>query len=80
LGYLKNAKILDAYKWMGKYLIPLDGIEYHSSKKIHCKNCLTKEHKEGEITYSHQAVNSCYCISKYEHQGYNPIEMPLKLN
>jgi hypothetical protein len=56
LGYLKNAKILDAYKWMGKYLIPLDGIEYHSSKKIHCKNCLTKEHKEGEITYSHQAV------------------------
>jgi len=48
---------------MGKYLIPLDGIEYHSSKKIHCKNCLTKEHKEGEIPIHHQAVNSCYWLS-----------------
>jgi len=77
LGYLKNAKILDAYKWMGKYLIPLDGIEYHSSKKIHCKNCLTKEHKEGEITYSHQAVTPVYLHPpKYGNRVYYPLDGP----
>ena len=56
LGYLKNAKILDSYKYMNKYLIALDGTQYHTSKTICCKNCLTREHKEGEITYSHQAI------------------------
>lgn len=56
LGYLKNAKILDSYKYMNKYLIALDGTEYHSSKTICCKNCLTREYKEGEISYSHQAI------------------------
>ncbi|MCK5855645.1 MAG: transposase [Sulfurovaceae bacterium] len=56
LGYLKNAKILDAYKYMNKYLIALDGTQYHSSKTICCKNCLRREYKEGEITYSHQAI------------------------
>ena len=56
LGYLKNAKILDSYKYMNRYLIALDGTEYHSSKSICCKNCLTREYKEGEITYSHQAI------------------------
>ena len=56
LKYLKNAKILDDYKYMGKYLIPLDGTQYHSSKTICCEQCLRKEHKEGETTYSHQAI------------------------
>jgi len=56
LKYLKNAKILESYKHMNKYLILLDGTEYYSSKKICCKNCLTREHKEEEPTYSHQAV------------------------
>jgi len=56
LKYLKNSKILKEYKYMGKYLVPLDGTQYHSSKKICCKNCLTKEHKNGKITYSHQAI------------------------
>jgi len=56
LSYLKNAKILDSFKYMDKYLIALDGTQYHSSKTICCKNCLTKEHKDGEISYSHQAI------------------------
>jgi len=56
LGYLKNAKILEDYKYMNKYLIALDGTQYHSSKNICCKNCLRREYKEGEITYSHQAI------------------------
>ncbi len=56
LKYLKNAKILDSYKYMNKYLIALDGTQYHSSKTICCKNCLTREYTDEEITYSHQAI------------------------
>lgn len=56
LKYLKDAKILDEYKYMNRYLVALDGTQYHSSKKICCSNCLTKEHKNGEISYSHQAI------------------------
>lgn len=41
---------------MNKYLVALDGTGYYSSKTICCKNCLKKEHKDGEITYSHQAI------------------------
>lgn len=55
-GYLKKTKILDTYLYMGKYLVLLDGTHYHSSKTICCKSCLTKKYKEGEISYSHQAI------------------------
>jgi hypothetical protein len=36
--------------------IALDGLQYFSSKTIHCDNCSTKKHKDGSITYSHSAV------------------------
>ena len=42
--------------WDGSYLIPVDGSEYFSSKKVCCPACLKKEHKAGEITYSHQIL------------------------
>jgi len=37
-------------------LIALDGAQYFSSKKICCKNCSTKEHKDGTVTYSHSVL------------------------
>jgi hypothetical protein len=37
-------------------LVPLDGTQYFSSNKIHCKNCSEKEHKNGTTTYSHTAI------------------------
>jgi len=36
--------------------IALDGLQYFSSKTIHCDNCSTKKHKDSSITYSHSAV------------------------
>jgi len=54
LDYLKNAKILDSYKYINRYLIALYGTQYHSSNTICCENCLTKEHKEGEIRLPQQ--------------------------
>ena len=55
LKYLEEAKILDSYRYMGKYPVALDGMQYYSSKKICCKKCLTKKHNE-TTTYSHQVI------------------------
>jgi len=36
--------------------MPVDGVQYFSSKTISCPGCLTKKHKNGDTTYSHQAL------------------------
>jgi len=54
---LQRGKHLEQYQiFPGMYYCPMDGSEYYSSKDISCKQCLTKEHKKGEITYSHQIL------------------------
>lgn len=50
-GYLERYKAID-----DNLLIALDGTQYFSSNKLHCKNCSTQEHKNGEVSYSHKAV------------------------
>jgi len=37
-------------------LVPLDGTDYFSSKKICCPNCSTQQHENGTITYSHKVI------------------------
>ena len=37
-------------------LCAIDGTQSHSSHDIHCEQCLRKEHKTGEITYSHEVL------------------------
>jgi len=37
-------------------LIALDGTWYFSSEKIHCENCSSIEHQNGQITYYHSAI------------------------
>lgn len=51
--FLKDYQLID-----GKYLVALDGTQYFSSKKISCPCCLQKEHKNGSVTYSHQALQA----------------------
>ncbi len=53
---LQRDKILDKFKYMGKYyILSADGTSYFSSKKIHCDSCLKRTcSKSGKITYSHQ--------------------------
>ena len=54
---LQRGKHLEQYQiFPGRYYCPMDGSEYYSSKEISCKQCVTKEHKKGEITYSHQIL------------------------
>ncbi len=34
----------------------IDGTQYHSSTSARCSCCITKEHKTGELTYSHSVL------------------------
>lgn len=54
---LKAGGQLKAYQVLGEnLLVPLDGTEYFSSEKIHCPCCSSREHKNGKVTYFHQAL------------------------
>jgi len=56
---LQRGKVLKPYQIMGKYyLVSLDGTGYFSSKQIHCKNCLVKNLKNGEVLYQHQMLGA----------------------
>ena len=48
---LKQFQVLD-----GTTLVALDGVEYFTSKKIHCDCCSTKILKNGVTQYSHTAI------------------------
>lgn len=51
---LRRHKHLEDYEILPQVLMcTIDGTQYHSSKTVHCDGCLTKEHKSGELTYSH---------------------------
>jgi len=38
------------------YLIPFDGVVFHSSEKIHCDNCSYRQDCNGTIHYYHSAI------------------------
>ena len=55
--FLQNGKHLQQYERLEKnLLICLDGTEYHSSSKISCECCSTRNHRNGKVTYSHTAI------------------------
>jgi hypothetical protein len=54
---LRRHKHLEDYAiFPNTLLCAIDGTQYHSSKDIHCEQCLRKEHKAGDITYSHAVL------------------------
>ena len=54
---LQRSKQLEKFQFLnGRYLMPIDGTQYFSSKTISCPGCLTKKHKNGDTTYSHQVL------------------------
>ena len=55
--FLQMGKHLKRYERLDRnLLICLDGTEYHSSSKISCECCSTRNHRSGKITYSHTAI------------------------
>jgi hypothetical protein len=51
LGILKRYEYLNGY-----ILVNVDGVEHFSSKNVHCNHCLSKTHKNGEVTYTHSML------------------------
>lgn len=59
LYQLQRNKHLQMYQFLNsRYLVPVDGSQYFSSKKICCSGCLKKEKPEGEIRYNHQILQA----------------------
>jgi hypothetical protein len=54
---LQRGKVLEDFVFLeGCYLIALDGVEYFCSEKVHCEHCLSRQHKNGEVSYYHQLL------------------------
>ncbi len=54
---LNKIGYLDTFRsYSGNLLIALDGVQYFSSKSIHCENCNQKRHKDGTISFSHTVI------------------------
>jgi hypothetical protein len=57
LRQLQRGKALEPMVFHdGSYLVALDGTGYFSSQTIHCESCLTKAHRNGQVTYGHQML------------------------
>jgi len=51
---LQRAKQLESFQILPNlYMCAIDGVYHHSSEQVHCKQCLTKKHSNGTVTYSH---------------------------
>lgn len=54
---LQETNVVEEFRsFNNDLLIAMDGTWFFSSKKIHCQNCLTKEHRDGTTTYYHSAL------------------------
>jgi hypothetical protein len=53
---LKERGHLEPFQYLGGLLIALDGTQYHSSQKVHCKNCSSRTHRNGTVSYFHSAI------------------------
>ncbi len=55
--WLETNRVIEQFKYLdNQILLALDGTEYYSSKKINCPHCNCRKHRNGSITYYHQAV------------------------
>lgn len=55
--WLENNRVIEEFKYLdNQILLALDGTEYYSSKKINCPHCNYRKHRNGSVTYYHQAV------------------------
>jgi hypothetical protein len=56
---LQRGKVVEDYLYLPEgYLTALDGVEYFCSKNIHCQHCMTRHHKNGEVSYYHQMLGA----------------------
>lgn len=57
LEYLKQQEVLDSFRsFANTLLVALDGTVYFYSESIHCASCSVAHHRDGRISYSHNAL------------------------
>ena len=57
IGVLQRSQSLQAWDFLGKKLVSLDGTGFFSSHEVHCSSCCEKNSKKGDvITYHHQML------------------------
>jgi hypothetical protein len=49
---------LEAYRYLGGFLVNLEGTGQFSSSKISCADCCERHHRKGEVEYDHQLVGA----------------------
>lgn len=55
---LQRQGVLETYRFLGKYLVSLDGTGVFSSGVICCPDCCIKQHKDGRMEYYHQMLGA----------------------
>lgn len=55
---LYDQGILEGFRYLGSFLISVDGTGKFSSSNIHCPQCCTRQHRNGEISYYHQLLGA----------------------
>lgn len=55
---LQKQGVLESYRFLGKYLVSIDGTGLYSSSKISCPECCNKQHRNGDVSYYHQLLAS----------------------
>jgi hypothetical protein len=58
---LQRGNHLKKFCFEGKYLVALDGTQYHTSEDISCPECLVKKKSNGKTEYSHTALQAIIC-------------------
>ncbi len=53
---LQRQGILEEYRFLGKYLVSIDGTGVFSSNDVCCPDCCSKQHKDGSVEYYHQLL------------------------
>lgn len=63
---LQRGKVLEKYQFIDKhYLLLSDGTGFFCSKKVHCKNCCVKNHRNGSKTYYHEILAAAIVHPNY---------------
>jgi len=71
-SYLQRGKVLEQFRYLGgRYIVSIDGTGHYSSKRIQCKNCCQKKHRNGETTYYHQMLGAS--LVHPDHKGVIPL-------
>ena len=55
---LQRQKVLEDYKYLGGYLVSIDGTGQFSSSKVSCEECCSKKLRNGEKQYYHQLLGA----------------------